>query len=169
MNVGGAADAFRAAAAGRVDAAPGELAFYGNPEKYGVHALKDGATWLEVPEYLNQVAIATEAAIEKQGDAIVRMLAAYRKLYQFLNSPKSQEAWLRAVQKVLNTASEEEAATQWNHYQKYKQWAEDLVVPEDRVRYLQDLNILLGTQKAPLDFDKIVDFGPARRALALTA
>ena len=65
--------------------------------------------------------------------------------------------------------SEEEAATQWNHYQKYKQWAEDLVVPEDRVRYLQDLNILLGTQKAPLDFDKIVDFGPARRALALTA
>jgi ABC-type nitrate/sulfonate/bicarbonate transport system substrate-binding protein len=167
VNIGSSTDAFRAMAAGKVDAAPGDNAFYANPGKFGAHALTDGALWDEIPDYVNQVSIATDAAIEQRSDGIVAMLAAYRRLYQFLHSPKSQEAWLRAFRKALNTTGEEEAMAQWNHYQKHKPFAENLVIAEDKVRTMQDLNMLLGTQKALLDYKQIVNTSLAERAVKL--
>jgi ABC-type nitrate/sulfonate/bicarbonate transport system substrate-binding protein len=167
VNIGSGSDVFKATVSGKVDAGPGDLAFYNNPGKYGAHALRDGATWIEIPEFTNQVSLATDVAIEQQGDAITRMLAAYRTFYKFLHSPASQEPFLRAFLKVVNS-NEEEATTQWEHYQKYHPFAEDLVLGEGKVKYMQDLNILLGTQANPIDYDHIVNTSLAQEAIKLT-
>jgi ABC-type nitrate/sulfonate/bicarbonate transport system substrate-binding protein len=110
VNVGSASDVFKAIVAGKVDAGPGDLAFFDNPGKYGLHVLKDGALWTEIPEYVNQASVTTDAAIEQNGESVIRMLVAYRRLYQFLHGPKSQEPFRRAFVKATG-GHEEEAAT----------------------------------------------------------
>jgi hypothetical protein len=54
----------------------------------------------------------------------------------------------------------------WKYLQTRKPLAEDLVISEERVEYMQKLNIELGVQKRMLPYDQLVDVSVAREALA---
>lgn len=173
VKIGGSAAVFRAVAAGIVDAGPAPVDVHLFMDKYGVHALSDGNTWIELPEFTFQGAFTAEATIAKKRDVIVRLLAGYAKLFRFINGPDSKDAWVKAWMKLLSgkdpKQSRAEAEYQWNFFQKYKPYAGDLILSKERVAYMQKLNVSLGIQKKILPYEQVVDNSLARDALKLIA
>jgi ABC-type nitrate/sulfonate/bicarbonate transport system substrate-binding protein len=167
VNVGSSADVFRAVAAKVVDAGPSELDYEDQEHKYNVHGLSDGKFWDGLPEYTNQASYASERSIRERRDVIVRTLAAYAKLYRFISSPQSREAYLAARATALSKDEPEEAMAQWRFFQKHQSFAADLVLSEERVRYMQELNISLGVQRTLLPYNQVTDMSLAREALKL--
>ena len=60
-----------------------------------------------------------------------------------------------------------EGATEWEFIQKHKPYAVDLVLSEERVRYMQRINLELGLQKRLLPYDQVADMTLAQDALKL--
>jgi ABC-type nitrate/sulfonate/bicarbonate transport system substrate-binding protein len=167
VNVGSSADVFRAIVAKVVDAGPSELDYEEQEAKYNVHGLSDGKFWDGLPEYTNQASYASERSIRERRDVIVRTLAAYAKLYRFISSPQSRDAYLAARAVALGKDEPAEGLAQWTFFQKNKSFAVDLVLSEERVRYMQELNISLGVQKTLIPHERIADMSLARDALKL--
>jgi ABC-type nitrate/sulfonate/bicarbonate transport system substrate-binding protein len=167
VNVGSSADVFRAVVAKVVDAGPSELDYEEQKAKYNVHGLADGKFWDGLPEYTNQASYASERSIRERRDVIVRTLAAYAKLYRFISSPHSRDAYLAARATALGKDEPAEALSQWSFFQKHQSFATDLVLSEERVRYMQELNISLGVQKTLLPYERVADMSLAREALKL--
>ena len=169
VNVGSSADVFKAVAARVVDAGPSELDYEQQEQRFQVHGLADGKFWDGLPEYTNQAAYAAEKSLRERRDVIVRTLAAYASLYRFISSPDSRDAYVAARAAALNRDEREEALAQWNVFQQHQAFAVDLVLSEERVRYMQELNVSLGVQKSVLPFAQVADMSLAREALQLIA
>jgi ABC-type nitrate/sulfonate/bicarbonate transport system substrate-binding protein len=167
VNVGSSADVFRSVAAKVVDAGPSELDYESQEAKFNVHGLSDGNFWDGLPEYTNQASYTSEQVINERREVIVRTLAAYANLYRFISSPESKDAYLAARATALNKNEPEQALAQWNFFQKHKSFATDLLLSEERVRYMQELNVSLGVQKIMLPYEQVTDMSLARDALKL--
>jgi ABC-type nitrate/sulfonate/bicarbonate transport system substrate-binding protein len=167
VNVGSSADVFRSVAAKVVDAGPSELDYQSQEAKFDVHGLSDGNFWDGLPEYTNQASYTSERAIKERREVIVRTLAAYVNLYRFISSPESKDAYLAARATALNKNEPDQALAQWNFFQKHKSFATDLLLSEERVRYMQELNVSLGVQKSMLPYNQVTDMSLARDALKL--
>jgi len=170
VNVGSSADVFRAVAAKVVDAGPSELDYLEKADQFGVHGLADGNFWDGLTEYTNQASYASDRAIREKRSVLVKTLAAYSKLYRFISSPQSRDEYLAARATALGKTNErEEALAQWAFFQKHSSFAVDLVLSEDRVNYMQDLNLSLGVQKTRLTSAQVSDMSLARDALKLVS
>ena len=167
VNVGSSADVFRAVVAKVVDAGPSELDYLQQQGKYGVHGLTDGNFWDGLPEYTNQASYASEHAIRERRDVLVRTLAAYAKLYRFISSPQSRDEYVAARAAALGKDEHEEALAQWSFFQQHASFATDLVLSEERIRYMQELNVSLGIQKSVLPDGQVSDTSLARDAVKL--
>lgn len=167
VNVGSSADVFRAVVAKVVDAGPSELDYLQQVDKYNVHAVDGGNFWDGLPEYTNQATYASERAVRERRDVLVRTLAAYSKLYRFISSPQSREEYLAARAKALGKDEREEALAQWDFFQRHNSFAVDLVLSEERVNYMQRLNVSLGVQKSLLPYGKVSDMSLAQDAIKL--
>jgi ABC-type nitrate/sulfonate/bicarbonate transport system substrate-binding protein len=171
VNVGSSADVFRAAAAGTVDAAASSINVFDSQAQYGVHSLPDGNMWEQIPEYTFQGIFATDEAIAKKRDILVHVMAAYAKLYRFLQGPDSKEAFVKAWQTVLSgkdaARTRQEAEFQWGIIQKYKPYAVNLALEDNRIEYLQKLNIQLGSQTKVIPASQCADMSLARDAIKL--
>ena len=62
-----------------------------------------------------------------------------------------------------------EGATEWEFIQKHKPYASDLLLSEERVRYMQEINLGLGLQKRMLPYEQVADMTLAQDALKLMA
>ena len=167
VNIGGSVDIFRAVTAGTVDAGPGDLSLIDQQDEFKVRLLEYGNMAEELPEYTYQGTWTSARMIESKRDVIVRSMAAYAKLYRFVQSPNSQEAFVRAQKTLFPRAPEDQAVTQWKYIQKYKTYNEALVVSEERVNYMQNLNIEVKSQRKVLPYAQIVDMSLAKEALAM--
>jgi ABC-type nitrate/sulfonate/bicarbonate transport system substrate-binding protein len=167
VNIGSSADVFRAVAAGTVDAGVAEAALIDNAADYGVHLIDHGNMSIELPGYTFQGAWALERKIATARDALVRALAAHARLYRFVQSPESKEAFVQARRSLFPHARESEHIAQWNYIQTYKPFAVDLVLSPERLRYMQQLNVSFKVQKQVLDFDRVADMSLARDAVKL--
>lgn len=98
---------------------------------------------------------------------MVRTLAAYARLYRFVQDSGSRDAFLRARRSVFPNAPEREHMAQWSYIQTYRPFAVDLVLSPERLRYVQELNLRFRTQKAVMPFERIADMSLARDALKL--
>lgn len=166
-NVGSNADVFKAVSAKTVDGGLSDVDVYDQQAKYGVHALADGKLWEQIPDYTNQATYATVDAISQNRDALARTLAAYAKAYRFVSSPKSQDAWVKARQKVTNAANDQQALTQWRWIQANQPWAKDLVLSDDRINLVQQVNVDFKIQSRMLPVADLADMSVAREALKL--
>jgi ABC-type nitrate/sulfonate/bicarbonate transport system substrate-binding protein len=164
VNVGSSTDVFRAIVAGIIDAGPAEVWQQG---KFGVGALEDGAFYTDLQEFTYQASYGSDRAIAGKRDAIVRTLAAYGKLYRFLGEARSREPFVKAFATATGKDDREEAQAQWQFYKDRKPFAVDLVLSEERVRYMQDLNVSLGVQKRVLPYEQACDMSLARDAVKL--
>jgi ABC-type nitrate/sulfonate/bicarbonate transport system substrate-binding protein len=169
-NVGSNQDVFRAVVAGVVDAGPSTIDVYNRQAEYGVHSLSDGEFWTELPEYTQQGSYTSDQAIATKRDALVAVLAAYAKLFRYLQGPDSKDAFVKARAAALgNSAKTSDSEFQWNWIQKYKPFGVDIALSDDRINYIQQLNVDFGAQKALLPIDKVADMSLARDAVKLLA
>lgn len=168
VNVGGTSEIFRAVVAKTVDAGIGTVPFYLEREKYGVYAVEGGLAFDELPQYTAQGSFTSDRAIEVNRDAIVRCLAAHAKSYRFLqNDPASKDVYLAAYKKVFPAAAEAEAAGEWQYIQEKKPYAGDLVVSQERIDFIQDLNVAKGSQLQKLPYETLADMTLATDAVAM--
>ncbi len=163
-NVGASVDVFRAVKAGIVDAGPAEEWLQRGS---GLHILENGNTFESLTEYVSQAAFASDRAIAQKRDLIVRTLAAYAKLYRFIMSGDSEAAFIAASAEGLGRKDPEAARAQWKFYRDTQPFAANLSLDEDRMRYMQELNVTMGTQKAVMPYAKVTDMSLARDALKL--
>jgi ABC-type nitrate/sulfonate/bicarbonate transport system substrate-binding protein len=162
VNVGGSPDVFRAIVAGTIDAGPCEIWLEG---RFGTHSLEDARFYADLQEYTYQASYGSDRAIASKRDAIVRTLAAYARLYRFLGEAKSREPFVKAFATAISKDNREDAEAQWQFYYDHKPFAVDLVLSEQRVRYMQDLNVSLGVQKRVLPYEQVCDMSLARDAV----
>jgi ABC-type nitrate/sulfonate/bicarbonate transport system substrate-binding protein len=167
--IGSSATIFKALQAGEVDAGFGETDVFENQAHYGVHVLEDAVLWRELPQFPNQASFATQAAISGKREALVRLLAAHAMLYRRLHSPDSWADYAAAYAAALPGSDPREGRTQWQFYQRYRPYAEDLLLPQAQLDYLQDLNVTMKLQARILPFDAIADLSLARDAMRLVA
>jgi ABC-type nitrate/sulfonate/bicarbonate transport system substrate-binding protein len=165
--IGNSATIFRALLAGEVDVGFGETDVFENQAHYGVHALAGGVLWRELPEFPNQASFATETAMREKREALVRTLAAHALLYRLLHSPDSWNVYAAAWAAALPDSDLAEGQAQWEFYQRYHPFAENLLLPEAQLGYLQDLNVTMQLQRRVLPFDGVADMSLARDALQL--
>ncbi len=167
VTIGNSATIFKALQAGKVEAGFGETDVYEHQAHYGVHALEDGVLWESLPEFPNQSSFATQAAINDKRDVLVRTLAAHLLLYRFLQHPDSWDEYAAAWTVALPESTLEEAKVQWNFYQRYHPFAENLLLPQAQLNYLQELNVSMGLQTRVLSFDQVTDLSLAHEAVQL--
>jgi ABC-type nitrate/sulfonate/bicarbonate transport system substrate-binding protein len=166
-NVGSNADIFKAVAAKTVDAGLSDVDVFDQQEKFGVHALPDGMLWKEIPEYTNQGSYAPDRAIQQDRDLLVRVLAAYAKAYRFVSAPESQDAFVKAREKVVGNSDSQQALTQWRWIQANQPYAVGLTLTDDRINFVQQLNVEFKNQKSVLPVASVADMSLANDALKL--
>jgi len=165
--IGSSSTIFKALQAGEVEVGFGETEVFENQAHYGVHALEGGALWRELPEFPNQASFASATALNERREALVRALAAHVLLYRCLHSPQSWDDYAAAWTTALPGAHLEEARVQWQFYQDYHPYAEDLLLPPEQVSYMQELNVTMRLQAEVLPFEAVTDMSLAREALAM--
>ncbi len=167
VSIGSSADIFRAVSAGTVDAGVGQAALIDEAAAHRVHLVEHGNMSVELKAYTFQGAWASDRTIAAKRDALVRTLAAYAKLYRFVQSPHSMNAFLKARRSVFPNATEADDLAQWHYIQKYRPYAVDLTLSQERLRYMQEVNVGFGVQRAILPFGEVADMSLARDALRL--
>ncbi len=168
-NIGSTADIFKGVAAGTVDAGTGPAAFFDDAASHNMHGVEHGNMTVELPEFTYQAGWTSTKMIETKRDLLVRVLAAYAKLFRFVALPSSQDAFLKARMAVFPDQTHAQHLTEWTYLQKHKPFAADLLITPERVRYLQQINLDFGIQDEMLPFDRVVDLSLAKDALKLLA
>jgi NitT/TauT family transport system substrate-binding protein len=165
VSIGNSAAIFRAMLAGKVEAGFGETDVFEHQSQYRVHALEGGVLWETLPEFPNQSSFATRTAIRENRDALVRTLAAHLLLYRYLQHPGSWDAYAAAWAAALPGSDIAEGRVQWAFYQRHRPFAEDLILPEAQLAYLQQLNLAMNLQHRTLPFSEVADMSLARDAV----
>jgi ABC-type nitrate/sulfonate/bicarbonate transport system substrate-binding protein len=167
VSVGNSHDVFKAVTTREVDAGLGEVDNLHQQAEFGIHALEDGDLWDQLPEFTNQASYATQKSIEAKRELIVGALAASAKLYRFICGPDSWPALDAARRAALPHLDPKEGVAQWDFYQKRKPYCVDLVIGEERLDYMQKLNVAMGLQTKVLPFSQTADMSLARDAIKL--
>jgi ABC-type nitrate/sulfonate/bicarbonate transport system substrate-binding protein len=164
VNIGSSNDIFRAVAAGTVDAGSTEVWQIG---KNNVRAIEGGRFWIDIPDYTYQAGFASDGAIQNKRDILVRAMAAYAKLYRFIQDGDSKEAFLKGYATGMGKADDAAALEQWNFYQKYKPFASNLVLTPQQLDYMQNLNVSFKIQSKLLPFAQVADMSLANDAIKM--
>ncbi len=169
VSIGSNTDIFKGVMAGTVDAGVGPSSLIGVADTYKVHAIPNGDMSVELKEFTYQAGWTSSRVIEAKRDVLVRVLAAYAKLFRFVEQPAAQDAFLRAHKTVFPNVPDREHLAQWEFLQAAKPFATDLVLSPERVRYIQQINLDFKIQKEMLPYERVVDTSLARDALKLLA
>jgi ABC-type nitrate/sulfonate/bicarbonate transport system substrate-binding protein len=169
VSIGSNTDIFKGVMAGTVDAGAGPSSLVEDADLYKVHAVENGNMSVELNEFTYQAGWTSTQAIREKRDVLVRVLAAYAKLFRFLEQPAARESFLRARKTVFPNAAEREHVGEWNFLQKYKPFATDLMFSAERIRYMQQINLDFHIQSRMLPYESVVDLSLARDALKLLA
>jgi ABC-type nitrate/sulfonate/bicarbonate transport system substrate-binding protein len=167
VSIGSNTDIFKGVMAGTVDAGAGPAALVDDAESYHVHAISNGNFSVELKEFTYQAGWTSQRVIETKRDLLVRVLAAYAKLFRFVEQPSSQDAFLKARQTVFPDAPDREHLAEWNYLQTFKPFAADLMLSPERVRYMQQINLDFKIQNEMLPFERVVDMSLAQDAQKL--
>lgn len=166
VNIGGNAAIFRAVAAGVVDAGVGEPTFIHQLDKFNVHVVAEVSKVL--PEFTGQASYTSGNIIENRRDVLVRTLAAYRRLYRFVQEGDSKQAWIDARIHAAGVKDQTfEGTAQWDFLRSAQLLPVDLIMSQERVDWMQQLNMQIGNQTQLLAYDKVVDQSIASEAVEL--
>ena len=168
VNVGSVVDVYRAVSAGIVDAGPGPADIYDQLGRLGLFALSDGRLWTEMPDYTNQATYTTEKNITDKRDLMIRTMAAYAKLYRYIQEEDSFAAFAQARAQANGKDDQQAAQSQWKFYRDYKMFASELVLSDQRFNFMQKLNMDSGAQTAMLAINQISDMSLAQDAVKLS-
>ena len=169
VNIGSNIDTFKAVMAGTIDAGVGPASYVDDADWYKVHALANGDMSVELQDFTYQAGWTSGSVIQSKRDALVRVLAAYAKLFRFVQQPSARDAFLSASRTVFPTTPQREHVDEWNFLQKVKPFALDLMLSPERVQYVQKINVDFGIQKEVLPYNRVVDMSLVQDALKLAS
>jgi ABC-type nitrate/sulfonate/bicarbonate transport system substrate-binding protein len=169
VDIGSNIDTFKAVMAGTIDAGVGPASYVDDAGAYNVHAIANGDMSSELREFTYQAGWTSQSIIDSRREPLVRVLAAYAKLFRFMQQPSARSAFLSASRAVFPTAPEREHVDEWNFLQKVQPFAPGLLLSPERVRYLQQINVDFHIQSGILPYDRVVDMSLAEEALRLAA
>lgn len=170
VNIGASGDVFRAAIMGTIDAGTGETAVLEDMELFPKLRMVEGGNMTTgLAEYTYQGAWTSDRIIQTKRDMLVRSLAAHAELYRYLHTPAAKNDFLKARAKMLPTSTEKEGISQWDYIQHYKPYAADLILSDERLTYIQQLNVEAKVQSSIMPAERVADMTIARDALALVA
>ena len=167
VNIGSNIDVFKGVIARTVDAGVGPASYYNDAASYSVHAIPNGNMSVELPQFTYQAGWTSNRVIEAKRDLLVRVLAAYAKLFRFVEQPSAMDAFLKARKTIFPRAPEREHMNEWNFLQTAKPFATELILSPERVRYIQQTNLDFNVQKTMLPFERVADMSLALDALKL--
>jgi ABC-type nitrate/sulfonate/bicarbonate transport system substrate-binding protein len=167
VNIGSSADGFRAVTQGTVDAGVAPTARIADAGNYNARLVPHGNMTIELPEYTYQGAWTSDQAIASKRDVLVKTLAAYAKLYRYVQTPQAKDAFIAARRQVLPSAPAQDHENEWNFIQQYKPFAVNLALTPDRLIKMQELNLGSQVQKSMLPFAQVADMSLAAEALKL--
>jgi ABC-type nitrate/sulfonate/bicarbonate transport system substrate-binding protein len=167
VNIGSNIDTFKAVRAGTIDAGVGPASYVDDADWYKVHALANGDMSVELQDFTYQAGWTSGNVIRSKRDALVRVLAAYAKLFRYVQQPSAKDGFLSASRTVFPSTPEREHVDEWNFLQKVKPFALDLKLSPERVQYVQKINVDFGIQKEALPYDRVVDMSLVQDALKL--
>jgi NitT/TauT family transport system substrate-binding protein len=166
VNVGSNAEVYQAVKAGKVDAGPSDVSNQANAEASGLRVLSDGKLWSELAAYPYQLAYASDRAIHENRDGLVRVLAAYGRMFRFMSAADAWTAYLEA-RTAAGAGSEAAVRAAWDYIQSTQPYAGSPETTKERLDYLQALHVSLGLQKSVLPIEAIADLSLARDAMRL--
>ena len=169
VSIGSNPDIVKGVMAGPVDAGTGASSLVDDADLYKVHPLENGNMSVELKEFTYQAGWTSRRVIESHRDVLVRVLAAYAKLFRFVQQPAAREAFLRARKTVLPNVPEREHLAEWNFLQSAKPFSTDLLLSPERIRYMQQINLDFHIQNQMLPYERVVDMSLAQDALKLLA
>jgi ABC-type nitrate/sulfonate/bicarbonate transport system substrate-binding protein len=167
VNIGAVSSVFTAVAAGTVDAGFGTVDVYFDQARYGVHALTDGVLWKELPDFTNQAMVTSDQAIAEKRDQMVKAMAAYARMFRFINTPGSKDAWIKARAIALGKDDPKEAEQQWTYFNAPGVLAANLVLTPQQFEFAQQINVRVGAQQKILPFEQVSDMSMAEEAIKL--
>jgi ABC-type nitrate/sulfonate/bicarbonate transport system substrate-binding protein len=167
INLGSNTDVFKGVRAGTVDAGAGPASYVPDAATYKVHLVEHGDFSEELPDFTYQAGWTSLHAIETRRDEIVKTLAAYAKLFAFINDPNSHDAFIKARKSVFASVPDAEHEGEWVFLQKARPFATDLILSPERLDYMQKINMSFDAQKSILPYDRVVDASIAKDALKL--
>lgn len=164
VNIGSSSSVFRAVMAGTVDAGPGQNSVHDEQERYGIHSISE--FWTDLPEYPYQAASASTTAIEQKRENLIRSLAAFKEVYDFVQRDDTHDVYVETYMRATGETDPSRPSTQWRFFNEHKPF--NIILPEDRIDYLQQLNMEAGIQRQMTPIDQIVDYSMAREAIERT-
>jgi ABC-type nitrate/sulfonate/bicarbonate transport system substrate-binding protein len=167
VNIGSNTDVFKGVIAGTVDGGVGPASYFNDAASYNVHTIQNGNMSVELPQFTYQAGWTSNRIIQAKRDLLVRVLAAYAKLFRFVSLPSSMDAFIKARKSVFPRAPEREHMNEWNFLQTAKPFATDLLLSPERVQYMQQTNLDFHVQKQMLPYERVADMSLAQDALKL--
>lgn len=136
-------------------------------DKDGLVAVGEGNLWQALPKYVFQTAYASESAIKDKHEAMVAVMAAYGKLYEYLMSPAAREAFFEARRRAQRRFDERSAQAIWDFNQAQKPYARDLSLSDADIAYQQDMFVGLGSLNQKQPIHAVADMSAARAGARL--
>lgn len=159
-NVGTLDQIFKAVVAKKVDAGVGDVGNIAIQNQFGVHVVAQ--MWKELPNYVNQGAYASVDTIKNKRQALVGVLAAYAKLFQYINTPQSKQDFVNAW--VASGGQQAEGAATWE-FESGNRVRGNLTLSQSQSAYMQQLNIGTAQQHKMIQYSNIVDLSLAKEAV----
>jgi hypothetical protein len=129
-----------------------KIAIIDQREEHKVRLVAGGDMAAELPEYTYQGAWTSDQVIANKRETLVRVLAAYAKLYRVVQTPEAKDTFLRARKTIYPNGTELEGLLQWRNVQNYKPFSIDLILSEERLNYMQQLEQIPHLHSHPSQF-----------------
>lgn len=163
QNIGSSADSFNSVLAKRIDVGYGQVGDQPTAAANGVRMIATVST--ELPLWINQGAVTSPAAIAAKRDKLVRVLAAFASLFQYLATPESKADYVKAYTDA--GGSTQSAEVEWQFLNRNQAYSPTLALPADKVEFLQEQNVKNGSQSKVHALGSYTDFTLREEALAL--
>lgn len=168
VNIGSSRSVFKQLAGGNVDAGVAPLEVRADADKFNIHPLVDGEFAKELPLFTNQAMFATDEAIVKHREALIRLLAANADMFRWIQNPASKETFIEYYKRGIGAKATQKSAEFFQSFMSRPgALASDLVMSKDQIDYVQGLNVELGVQKTVLPFEQVADMSLAQEAVKL--
>lgn len=143
--------AYQALVKGEADACCTSISHLNDSD--GMRVIPEGNMWEALPNYVFQMAYASDRAIAEKREALVPLMAAYGALYDFLMTPDARDAFFDARKSAQRKFDEPSAQAIWDFNQTQQPYSRDLTVSDAEIGYQQDMFIGLGSlkQKQPIE------------------
>jgi NitT/TauT family transport system substrate-binding protein len=136
-------------------------------DKDGLVVLSEGNMWEALPKCAFQTAYASDSAIRDKHEGMVRVMAAFGALYEYLMSPEAYDAFFEARKRVQKRFDAASAKATWDFNQLQRPYSKDLTLTRNDIDYLQNMFIGQGSLKQKQAFGAVADMAAAKSAAKL--